>query len=407
MIHCVTCVLRPLAQQLLKFTRNLALTRSLLPAALLCVSYVDQGRAQITFTPLGVFNGTRSEAYDVSADGSVVVGVISTASGQDLFRWSASDVMVRSGRYENPAVSADGTVVVGSYLTPMFSIEAFRWSRDGTFQGLGDLPGGQFISRAFDASTDGDVIVGSGNTGTGQFEAFRWTEATGMVSLASVPGGGVESFASAVSDNGAIVVGARGPRFGEEAFRWTQQTGMVGLGFLPGAIESLAHGISPDGAVMVGENRFPSSLNNQRYEASRWTQADGWMSLGDLPGGRISSIAYDVSADGSTIVGSGQTTTTTSPFTRAFYWTPQSGMLNFQDLLISLGVTNLDGWTLHESRGISHDGRTIVGWGTHNGRTEAWAATIPEPSTIVLAVLAAAGLLGFSIRRKRGVRRTT
>jgi uncharacterized membrane protein len=221
-----------------------------------------------------------------------------------------------------------------------------------------------------------------------------------MLSLARVPGSDEESIATAVSDDGTIVVGARGPRFVEEAFRWTQQTGMVGLGLIPGAIESLAHGMSPDGSVIVGENRFPSPLNAMRYEASYWTEADGWVSLGDLPGGRISSIAYDASANGSAIVGSGQTTTTSTPFIRAFYWTPQSGMVNFQDYLTSLGVTNLDAWTLHEARGISHDGRTIVGWGTHNGRTEAWVATIPEPSTIVLAVLAALVLIAVYLRQK-------
>jgi uncharacterized membrane protein len=347
---------------------------------------------QITFTPLGVFDGTRSEAYDVSADGAVVVGL--TDSG--IFRWTAAENTTRDSRLEDASVSADGSTVVGSYFPSPGALEAFRWRVDGAFEGLGDLPGGFPLPRsaAFSTSADGSVVVGYGSAANRQ-EAFRWTQATGMISLTNTPGGDTESVALAVSDDGSIVVGQRGPSIQPEAFRWTSQTGMVGLGLLPGAIASTAHGISPDGAVIVGENRFPSGIGALHYEASYWTAAGGWVSLGDFPGGRISSIAYDASADGSVIVGSGQPTLVGSPLTRAFYWTGESGMLNFQDLLISLGVSNLAGWTLNEARGVSHDGRTVVGTGTHNGRTEAWVATIPEPSTIVLAVLAVAGIVSF------------
>jgi hypothetical protein len=63
-------------------------------------------------------------------------------------------------------------------------------------------------------------------------------------------------------------------------------------------------------------------------------------------------------------------------------WTAQTGMVNLQDLLIGAGVTNLEGWRLTEARGISGDGLTIVGTGVRDGITEAWVATIPEPSTI-------------------------
>jgi hypothetical protein len=69
-------------------------------------------------------------------------------------------------------------------------------------------------------------------------------------------------------------------------------------------------------------------------------------------------------------------------------------MVELQDLLESVGVTGLDDWELQGASAISHDGRTIVGHGVHNGRLEAWVATIPEPSTIILAVIAAASLLG-------------
>ena len=64
-------------------------------------------------------------------------------------------------------------------------------------------------------------------------------------------------------------------------------------------------------------------------------------------------------------------------------------MLDFQELLLSLGVMNLDGWELQSATGISADGRTIVGTGVFNGRDQAWTATIPEPSSLILGVAAA------------------
>ena len=79
----------------------------------------------------------------------------------------------------------------------------------------------------------------------------------------------------------------------------------------------------------------------------------------------------------------------------AFLWTSAGGLVNLQDYLMAHGVANLSGWDLKAAFGVSSDGRTIVGYGKNpNFQTEAWIATVPEPGSLVLAVLGAAG---FSI----------
>jgi len=66
-------------------------------------------------------------------------------------------------------------------------------------------------------------------------------------------------------------------------------------------------------------------------------------------------------------------------------------------VLTGLGV-NVSGWSLTNTD-ISADGQTIVGYGTDpSGQTEAWIATIPEPSTGLLALT---GLVGLAVRRRR------
>lgn len=40
---------------------------------------------------------------------------------------------------------------------------------------------------------------------------------------------------------------------GQEAFRWKQATGMIGLGVLPGGAVSVANAVNADGSVVVGD----------------------------------------------------------------------------------------------------------------------------------------------------------
>jgi probable HAF family extracellular repeat protein len=107
----------------------------------------------------------------------------------EAFRWTSAGGLVGLGdlpggasRSEANAVSADGSVIVG-YDTSASGIEAFRWTSAGGMVGLGDLPGGIFDSEALAVSADGSIVVGRGD---GSAEPFIWDAVNGMRSLSTV-----------------------------------------------------------------------------------------------------------------------------------------------------------------------------------------------------------------------------
>ena len=115
-----------------------------------------------------------------------------------------------------------------SMLGTLAALGAAAPATGGTFQGLGDLPGGVFFSEAAGVSADGVTVVGFGNSSLG-LGAFRWTPSEGMVGLGDLPGGSYASRAFAVSADGSTIVGRGVSASGPEAFRWTGAAGMAGL----------------------------------------------------------------------------------------------------------------------------------------------------------------------------------
>ena len=337
-----------------------------------------------TFQGLGDLPGGSfaSVAFAVSPDGSIVVGESGSSFGTEAFLLE-SGMMTGLGDLPGAGffstgrgVSLGGTVVVGYSLSAAAlgaspPWEAFRWE-SGVMTGLGDLPGGEFFSRASDVSADGSIVVGTSTSGVpGRREAFRWTVGMGMVGLGFLPGGNSGSVANTCSADGSVVVGFShyaGSSF-IQPFRWSAETGMVGLGGLfdlgGGQVEGNANGVSADGSVVVGSSNYAPGLT----EAFRWTAVTGMVGLGDLPGGAVSSAALGVSADGLIVIGHSQT----DAGREAFIWDATNGMRNLKDVLESDFGLDLTGWTLRESRGPSDNGLVVVGSGTNPmGQEEGW-----------------------------------
>jgi probable HAF family extracellular repeat protein len=285
--------------------------------------------------------GTDNYATDLSSNGSTIVGFWDDSAGNEkAFHWTSTDGIVGIGSLPNQAhsearaVSGDGLTIAG---TGYWNAKAFRWTQSSGFLELGNLPGGN-SSTANDISSDGLTIVGEGYFAGGGSHPFRWTSSDGMVDLIS--SGFQGGAANAASADGSVIVGTAYMGFNaHRAFRWTQATGLVDLGYIVGFGDHSASSVSADGSVIVGS--------------------------GDLGEG-------------------------------VFYWTQAGGIRKLRDVLINDYGLNLSGWSLRSAGAdkgpsISADGMTIVGTGTDpQGRTEAWIAHLPEPTT---ALLLTAGLL--------------
>ena len=212
-----------------------------------------------------VGNAAPHSANAITADGSVVVGKGQiNASIPGAFRWSAATGAVRldslAGYADAEAlgVSADGTVIVGaSYFGPSGEqAQAVRWVADGlggfTVEALGDLPGGNFMSRAVAVSADGTLVLGISESDRGQ-EAFIWTATGGMQGL----GDGTGEL-RAMSADGSVIVGGsviwdanNGTR---SLFQVLTESGIAGLENWSGMG---AIGITADGRTIVGEGTNP------------------------------------------------------------------------------------------------------------------------------------------------------
>src|SRR4029077_7897279 len=133
------------------------------------------------------------------------------------------------------------------------------------------------------------------------------------------------------------------------------------------AQDSASWGVSDDGSVIVG------NINDRAF---RWTNGGGLQLLGQVPGQIAFNRAWDVTPDGSTIVGESRSPQGFD----AFIWIEKTGLQSLTAILTQGGV-DLTGWQLGGARGISDNGRVIVGAGSNSQGSQAWVIIISEPPT--------------------------
>jgi probable HAF family extracellular repeat protein len=340
----------------------------------------------IQFSGLGYLPGgsTESVARGISLDGTVVVGASRNAQGRaEPFRWTSNSGMVGLGYLSGAtagdayAVSSSGDVVVGSS-----GLRAFSWSQPTGMVALPNFVSGyQYQANA--VSSNGLYAAGFYYPSSGATSiATTWTPGIGTAS-------GQESFG--ITADGTITVGVRSTPTGFQAFREVSGSSSS-LGFLTGTVgNSGANAVTSDGVVVVGYSSSP-----QGQQAFRWTNATGMIGLGDVGVGSFNSAATALSLDGSVVVG-------TSSDGYGFVWTADAGMQSLRQMLLSGGV-DLSMWSELAPLAVSGDGLIIAGQGRHsNGSTEAFVASVPEPSTCYsLAAALTIGYLGLRRHRTSG-----
>jgi uncharacterized membrane protein len=160
---------------------------------------------------------------------------------------------------------------------------------------------------------------------------------------------GTNSFGSVsdVSGDGSVLVGTGMPTSPNEAFRWDAVNGFQALGGLdPVYPDTYPFDVSADGTVVVGESERPDIW--MQDEAFVWDPVNG---LHQVVPSTFGSVATAVSADGTVVVGNREI----EAGWRAFRWDPVNGS---QDIAFF--------W----ARDVSADGSQIVGY-SFNGADRA------------------------------------
>lgn len=336
----------------------------------------------------------------ISSDGSAISG-FGTIDGQiQMFRWTTATGLNPLGPGAAFDISRDGTTVVGNTFNGTVT-RAARWTSSTGIVELGQLPGGAapgtLFSEAYDVSADGSVIVGIADVTPSPgppYRGFRWTADTGMTALGELAGGNVFSQASAISADGDTIVGLSNGAAGDRAVRWLGAGATaLDMGLPPGrAGFTEAKHISNDGNVVVGV--WGNGFEN---EAFRWTAATGYQMLGDLPGGILDSVATATNADGSVIVGTGNPGDTVPD--EPFYWTAATGLRSFRDVLTDNNIDFSDWLRFVELRDLSDDGTILIGNGILNdGSPAGFRVVIPSPAGAIAFTAASALTL---LRRRR------
>ncbi|MEM6914484.1 MAG: hypothetical protein AAF511_10970, partial [Pseudomonadota bacterium] len=144
-----------------------------------------------------------SDARAINNAGTVV-GRSQSAGGLQGFTWDSVNGLsglseLSGGGFNSMAFAInDSGVIAGRSDGPGNITQAVRWDMSGQIEGLGFLKD-QTFSEAWGINEDGE-IVGQGTVNNG-FASFIWSEEDGMRSLADLPGGEFLSDAFDINNN--------------------------------------------------------------------------------------------------------------------------------------------------------------------------------------------------------------
>lgn len=324
---------------------------------------------------------TDGVAWDVSDDGSVVVGSDLATGG---FVWTL-DGTTSIGQVAAIAASADGSFITGD-TSGLIGNSAGRY--DGAiwtaFGSIGATGCGSDRSSAYDISDDGSRSVGLGWVGCSA-RGFVWSPDGGMVELPQ--SGPFSSRANTISGDGTVIGGWDEANSGtRRATMWREnvKTGAWAETFVlagqPGNLQGFGEvsGSNSDGSILVG---FADASSDAASGAFILRDGKTLDFIGLLPptaqpviGGLI-----DTTEDGNLMVGFQREGFGGGQSFRATVWTPDAGYAELEPYLNALGANIPDEFTLAVATSISDDGRVICGWGYESAFffQEAWVVVLP------------------------------
>lgn len=207
-----------------------------------------------------------SSAWDISADGSIVVGLAWNGCHTEAMWWTDAsgtgqfvpmDVL-GGGSERATVVSDDGTVAAGFAAVGAADRSPAIWLADGS----GTLlePTGEAIGEVLSITPDGRTVAGIWNQ-----EAFYRNADEGVVHIGKLPDAMPTdaSYPNAIAADGELIFGGSGDPWGSgiNAFVWTRAGGMVrladvatanGLVIPEGTVLTNAIAASTDGTVVLG-----------------------------------------------------------------------------------------------------------------------------------------------------------
>jgi uncharacterized membrane protein len=211
---------------------------------------------------------TVSSGFDMSADGSTIVGLSwdgCSAGSSRAFKWTQIEGMIElahlgTGSNRASVISDDGTIIAGWAAGNVASRSPAIWTSDSS--GVYIDPDAQ--GEIYAINDDGTIVAGRYYDQTmtsGYLEPFIWTASQGvqiLPTLPSYPGGHVYD----MSADGGTLVGTSGVVIeGRIATVWRPEWGVVevtakveelGASVPDNFFPQVTRGVSRDGTIIVG-----------------------------------------------------------------------------------------------------------------------------------------------------------
>ena len=228
------------------------------------------GVVQYTMTDLGMLSdSTYSVATGINDKGQVV-GCSYFAAGSQAFLYSDGGPMQNLGMLPGGGANTGAFGInKNGQIVGVSGSHAFLYSDGGPMQDLGTLPGApEFTQYAANGINDGGQVVGSYLSPNSSNQAFLYSSSGGMKAI----GGGYITLAAAINNSGQV---AGHSSNGHAVLYNSASDSTVDLGTL-GGINSYAQGINNNGQVVGYADSHGWS------DAFLWQSGIGMRNLGTL-----------------------------------------------------------------------------------------------------------------------------